>query len=86
MIAAMNDANKWLDSVITYNFGSSQEVVDDSVTKDWIVIGNDFSAYFDRDKVKEFVRSLSRKYDTFGDTRTIRTTYGFDEMCIRDSH
>ena len=82
MIAAMNDANKWLDSVITYNFGSSQEVVDDSLTKDWIVIGNDFSAYFDRDKVKEFVRSLSRKYDTFGDTRTIRTTYGFDVSVI----
>ena len=82
MLAAMENANKWLGSVITYTFGSSQEVVDDSVIKDWIVIGNDFSAFFDRDKVKEFVRGLSRKYDTFGDTRTIKTTYGFDVSVI----
>lgn len=82
MLTAMESANKYLDSVITYKFGSQSEIVDSSLTKDWIVIGNDFSVYFDRDKVKEFVRELSRKYDTFGDTRTFPTSYGFDVSVV----
>jgi hypothetical protein len=83
---AVTTANKWLDSVVTYTFGSAQEVADASVTKDWIVIGDDFSTYFDRDGVKEFVRGLSRKYDTFGDTRTIPTTYGFDVSVVAGNY
>lgn len=82
MLNAMNTANKWLEAVITYKFGSNTEVVDDSVTKDWIVIAEDFSAYFNRDTVKEFVRGLSRKYDTFGDTRTFPTSYGFNVSVV----
>lgn len=77
MLAARDNANKWLGSVITYNFGSKAEIVDASLTKDWIVIDKDYNTFFDRDKVKEFVRSLSRKYDTFGDTRNFNTSYGF---------
>lgn len=78
MLVAMDTANKWLGAVITYRFGSNTEVVDSSLTKDWIVIGDDFSTFFDREPVKEYVRSIARKYDTFGDTRTFHTTYGFD--------
>jgi hypothetical protein len=79
MLTARDTVNKWLDAVITYKFGSNTEVVDASLVKDWIVIADDYSTYyFNRDEVKEFVRSLSRKYDTFGDTRTFKTTYGFN--------
>lgn len=77
MINAMNTANKWLDSEITYKFGSNTEVLKAETFKDWIIINDKFEAYFNRDMVKEFVRSLSRKYDTFGDTRTFPTSYGF---------
>lgn len=78
VVNTMNTVNKWLESDITYKFGSATEVVNASVTKDWIVIGDDFAPFFNRDKVKEFVRGLSRKYDTFGDTRSFKTGYGFD--------
>jgi hypothetical protein len=83
---AVTTVNKWLDAVITYKFGSATEVVDASLTKDWIVVADDYSTYFDRDQVKEYVRSLSRKYDTFGDTRTIPTTYGFDVSVVAGNY
>lgn len=78
MLNAMNTANKWLDAEITYNFGSNSQVLKAETFKDWIIINDKFEAYFNRDLVKEFVRSLSRQYDTFGDTRTFPTSYGFD--------
>ena len=78
VINAKDTVNKWLEAVITYKFGSNTEVVDADVFKDWIVIGTDFNPFFDGEKVGAFVRELSRKYDTFGETRTIPTTYGFN--------
>lgn len=51
---------------ITYQFGSSREVVDASVIQDWIVKTVDGSFVIDETCVFDYVTSLAAKYDTFG--------------------
>ncbi|SCP95228.1 L,D-transpeptidase family protein [Anaerobium acetethylicum] len=70
-----NEANKYLSTVITYDFGDRTEIVDKELIKDWITIEAG-QIQFDLDKVKEYERLISRKYDTYGDTREFRTSYG----------
>ncbi len=70
-----NNLNKYCRAVITYEFGSDIVTVDGSVIKEWCDIDNT-SVELDAEKVREFVNSIARKYDTFGKTRTIRSHTG----------
>ena len=70
-----NNLNKYCRAVITYEFGSDVVTVDGAVIKDWCDINNT-SVVLDEEKVRDFVNSMARKYDTFGKTRTIRSHTG----------
>lgn len=75
LVASIDTMNKYLNVVITYNFGDQKEVVDKSLIKDWIVI-NDKNIDLDFDKIRTYEDSLSKKYNTYGKSRDFTTSYG----------
>ena len=66
----VNNLNTYCKARITYTFGDEQLVVDGTVIKEWCDIDGT-NVTFNDEKVREFVNSMARKYDTFGKTRTI---------------
>lgn len=68
-------ANKHLNMELKYDFKDRKELVDKSVLKDLIVV-NEKELDVDRDKAKEYVVNLARKYDTYGRGRKFKTTRG----------
>ncbi|MCR5100671.1 MAG: L,D-transpeptidase/peptidoglycan binding protein, partial [Butyrivibrio sp.] len=65
-----NNLNQYCRAVITYEFGSDIVTVDGTVIKEWCDIdGTQVS--LDETKVRDFVNSIARQYDTFGTTRTL---------------
>ncbi|MBE5871123.1 MAG: hypothetical protein E7294_07685 [Lachnospiraceae bacterium] len=86
------DVNRLQQSQITYVFGSNEEVVDASVLSDWIALDEDGNFFYnedgiltyDKEKVKAFVESLAKKYDTTDKVRRFRATSG-REVTIKNS-
>ena len=75
MILAKGKANEYLDVQLNYDFGDRREFIDRSLLKDWITTQG-VEVDFDREKVKEYVVSIARKYDTYGRGRKFKTTSG----------
>lgn len=67
--------NRLTGTTITYKFGDEAEVLDGSIIKDWLVM-NGSTVDIDEELVREYVNSLSRKYDTWGRKREFTTTEG----------
>ena len=65
-----NNLNTYCKARITYTFGDEQLVVDGTRIKEWCDIEGT-NVTFNEEKVREFVNSMARQYDTFGKTRTI---------------
>lgn len=69
---------------ITYQMESGEEIVDASVTSNWILLDENGEFLFDENgelqldeaKLKEYVKELCDKYDTTGKDRTFRATRG----------
>lgn len=76
----VNDAkdlmNKYASTKITYNFIGGDETIDRDIIKDWISVDDNYNVNIDEDKIKEYLKSLSKKYNTVGKTRSFKTTNG----------
>ncbi len=70
-----NNLNQYCRAVITYQFGEDTITVDGSTIMEWCDI-NDTSVTLDPEKVRDFVNSIARQYDTFGKNRTLVTHSG----------
>ena len=68
--------NKCVNTKITFNFGDNTETLDGSTIKDWVSLSDNNTVSVDSAAAREYVNSLSRKYDTFGLPRQFRTTSG----------
>lgn len=77
--------NKALDTVITYEIGKSTEVLDASIFAEWLYVDNAFNPCVDEDALNEFVKGLGRKYNTCYSAKKLMTTYGI-EVTIPNSH
>ncbi|MCI8322674.1 MAG: L,D-transpeptidase family protein [Lachnospiraceae bacterium] len=65
----------YMNTVITYTFGTEREVLDPDTVAGWIVRkGN--RAELDPELVKEYVNSLRKKHDTVFHKRKFMTSYG----------
>ena len=67
--------NRIVGTTITYKFGDDTEVLDGNIIKDWLVVDGGV-VDIDAELVREYVNSLSRKYDTWGKKREFLTTGG----------
>lgn len=72
----INVLNKYVLGKITYEFGDNTEVVDGNLIKDWISVDDNYQVSLDKVKVREFVDYIGKTYNTFGKTRTLKTSYG----------
>ncbi len=68
--------NKYLSSKITYTFGNSEEVLDDSTLNKWLTVDENFKIAVDEKKVEEYIDMLSEKYNTTGRIRNFVTSSG----------
>ncbi|WP_051656720.1 L,D-transpeptidase family protein [Butyrivibrio sp. AE3004] len=70
-----NNLNTYCKAQITYEFGADTVVVDGTKIREWLNI-NGTEVSLDEEKVREFVNSLAKQYDTFGKNRTITSHSG----------
>ena len=76
LIEAKKICDKYVSSKILYTFDEATETVDRGVISSWITIDENLNARIDKEKIKEYVQELSRKYDTYGKTRIFATSVG----------
>ena len=68
-------ANLWLGTSIVYDWNGNEVVLDVETIQDWVTI-EDGEAILDEEAVRSCVKSLSRKYDTYGKYKDFVTTQG----------
>jgi lipoprotein-anchoring transpeptidase ErfK/SrfK len=71
-----NILNKYIKAKITYLFGSRTEVLDKKTINEWIIIDKNVDVYIDENKALNYVKKLSKKYDTMGVSRNFKTSTG----------
>ena len=71
----VSELNTYAAVSLTFRFGDSTEVLDGSTVKDWISL-NGTTVSVDAEKVENYVKGLSEKYDTFGHDRQFTTHSG----------
>ncbi len=77
MNEALEKANKWAASKITYDFDYTTVTVDYSKFKDWITISKDYKKVtLSSDDVEDYVTKLCSDFNTMGAAHTFTTTGG----------
>lgn len=76
LIAALNEMNKIAGSKITYNFGEDTEILDGEKISEWLSVNENYEVNLDQEGVKGFVDHIGWAYNSFGKTRTFKTSYG----------
>lgn len=75
LVTLCDNLNKYAKTEITYVFGEDTEVVNGEIIKDWLKVDGT-NVTMDEEAVREYVNSISRKYDTWGSKREFQTTSG----------
>ena len=68
---------KYLETEITYEFGSDKEVLDKDTIHQWISIDEQNEAVLSEDDVASYVKKLASNYDTVGKKREFKTSGGY---------
>lgn len=76
LVQLAKDLNDLTSAEITYEFGDVTEVVDGNRIKEWVIVDENNQVSLDTEGIKEFVDYIGSHYNTFGKTRTLKTTYG----------
>lgn len=71
----LDKMNKYVSTVVTYEFGDNTEILDGETINKWISL-EDGKVVFDENGVSEYVATLRRKYDTIFRSREFKTSYG----------
>lgn len=73
----VDNINKWLDTVITYDWNGTEVILEKEQIRDWVSVEDD-KPVLDEEAVLEFVKEQARKNDTFGRNRRFTTTLGVE--------
>lgn len=76
IIAAKNLLDKYTAPKVTYTFGERKEVLDGSIINTWLNVDENLKITFDETKVKNYIDTLSKTYDSLGSTRNFITSSG----------
>ena len=68
--------NAYVKTDITYQVGSATEQIPKDVIGSWLYAGEKMEPGFREDAMREFISSLAKKYDTFGQAKQLQTQYG----------
>lgn len=69
----VNNLNAKIDITIEYDEGYS---LNKAEIANWVEVDDQNEVSFNEEMVDEFVAELSKKYDTFGKSKTLKTSYG----------
>ncbi|MDU4326892.1 MAG: L,D-transpeptidase/peptidoglycan binding protein [Clostridium celatum] len=76
VIDAQKELNKYVSTEIYYTFDEEIEILDGSIINEWLEVDQSMNVVFNEKKIKEYLNELSSKYDTYGKTRSFKTTTG----------
>ena len=68
--------NRLVQTVVTYQFGDKQEILDGTITHQWIREGENGSFTLDSEMAARYVSDLASKYNTAYTSRYFQTSYG----------
>lgn len=68
--------NSYVSAKIIYHFGNVSEQVDSSLIHQWLSVDNNLDITIDKDRIANYIRALSKKYDTVGIPREFHTSTG----------
>lgn len=74
--SAVDRLNHLVSSEIIYEFDNEKEVVDGEQIHNWVTVDENYNVSLDETKVKEFIDYIGKTYNTFGQVRTLKTSYG----------
>lgn len=69
-----NLLNKYVGAKITYTFGNENEILDGNIINQWLKVDDKLEVVINEKAVNEYVRALSKKYDTVGIPRKIKAS------------
>lgn len=76
LLAELENLNYLSEMEITYDFQDRTEVLDGKTIQSWFAVKEGEPIVLDRRDVQDYVDTLARKYDTFGQTRSFITSKG----------
>ena len=76
LVEAAETMNRYVGTIVTYTFGSRQEVLDGETTHQWIFLDGSGQPALDETQVSQYVSDLAQKYNTSYTTREFMTSYG----------
>lgn len=71
-----NSLDKYVSANITYIFGDEKEILDGKIISRWIGVDENLEVVLSKAAVKNYIKGLSKKYDTVGITRNFKTSTG----------
>lgn len=75
LLSLMERMNRYVNTTVTYQFGSRSEILNGDITQEWLVVdGHQVS--LDEELLAAYVKELGRKYNTAYTKRTFQTSYG----------
>ena len=85
LLAAIEQLNTSLQTVITYQVGESTQVLDASVFQPWLVVNEKMEVSIDEEQLTAYVKGLASTYNTCYGAKKLMTSYGI-EVTIGNSH
>ncbi|HZJ57864.1 MAG TPA: L,D-transpeptidase family protein [Clostridia bacterium] len=76
LVRVTNELNKIAGAEIVYEFGRDTEILDGTLISEWLSVSEDDNVILDETGVKEYVDYIGKTYNSFGRTRTFKTSYG----------
>ena len=75
--AALETANGYLGTTITYDLGDYyDEVLDADTISEWVSVDEDYNVSLDEDLLAKYVQYLASTYNTYADKRSFTTALG----------
>lgn len=71
-----NQLDKYVSAKITYQFGNNEEKLDGTTIHQWLSVDEDLEVVISKEKVKNYIYALSKKYDTVGIIREFQSSTG----------
>ena len=68
--------NQYVQSKITYVFEEKEEILDGETINKWLTVNEDLDLVINEKLVREYIKDLSKKYNTVGITRNFKTSIG----------
>ncbi len=85
LLAVIEQLNKSLQTVITYQVGEATEVLDASIFQPWLMVNDEMEVSIDEEQLSAYVKKLASTYNTCYGAKKLMTSYGV-EVTIPNSH